>query len=89
MNDDVINVALVNSIPNQPQVQCSTHDQLVALSSLAVKFGLYDANNLIQNLLERNDVVQLDRQAVREKPKKQKRSASAPGFLESTTERDF
>jgi hypothetical protein len=46
--DRVISVELLKSIPQQPQVQCSTADQLVALQVLANKFGLYDAADVVQ-----------------------------------------
>jgi len=46
--NNVVSVKLLDSIPNQPQVQCTLHDQLVALESLARKFGLYDAADFLR-----------------------------------------
>ena len=48
--NDVINVEVLNKIPNQPQVQCSTTDQLVAAIALCNKFGLYDAANVLREM---------------------------------------
>jgi hypothetical protein len=51
--DDVIDTALLNGIPAQPQVQCSTRDQLKALEVLANRFGLYDAAGVVQRWVEK------------------------------------
>jgi hypothetical protein len=51
--DDVIDVAVLAAIPQQPQVQCSTKDQLRAAKVICAKFGLYDAADLIQRLIDK------------------------------------
>ncbi len=58
--DDVINVSLVNGIPWQPQVQCSTHDQLKAVVVLAQRFGLYDAADRLKREIEAAERTHLD-----------------------------
>lgn len=50
--DDIINVEVLKLIPQQPQVQCSTKDQLTALRVIAVKFGLYDAADLLSRITQ-------------------------------------
>jgi hypothetical protein len=47
--NDVVDIELLKSIPNQPQVQCSLHDQLRVLEAIAAKFGLYDASDYLRN----------------------------------------
>lgn len=51
--DLIIDSAILRAIPQQPQVQCSTTDQLRALHVIATKFGLYDAADAIRRDLER------------------------------------
>lgn len=42
----------VASVPRFDQVQCSTRDQLEALRLVANRLGLYDAADVLRNLLE-------------------------------------
>lgn len=53
--NDVIDVNILNSIAKQPQVQCSTKDQFIALHALAVKFGLYDAADVVRRVYIERD----------------------------------
>lgn len=42
----------VASVPKFDQVQCSTQDQLEALRHVANRLGLYDAADVLRNMLE-------------------------------------
>ena len=44
---------LLKSIPQQPQRQDGTNDQLADLAAFAVRLGLYDAADYINTLLKR------------------------------------
>lgn len=45
-----IDLDLLRSIPQQPQVQSALNDQIDALRMLATKFGLYDAADYLSSL---------------------------------------
>ena len=42
---------IIKNMDQLPQVQYSTRDQLIYLHQIAIKYGLYDASNVITNLL--------------------------------------
>lgn len=44
---------ILRAIPQQPQRQDGTNDQLRDLRDFAVRLGMYDAADLIRNILER------------------------------------
>jgi hypothetical protein len=49
--DEALN-KVIAAIPQQPQRQYATDDQLRVLQAAANKLGLYDAADVIRNLLE-------------------------------------
>ena len=51
--NNAINLNLVKMIPRQRQVRCDTDSQLLALITLALKFGLYDAADIVRNVLRK------------------------------------
>ena len=48
----VVDTKVLEMIPQQPQAQGAVQDQLVALYAIANRFGLYDAADLVQGLIE-------------------------------------
>ena len=42
---------IVNNLPKLHQCQYSTSEQLTCLSKIAVKLGLYDADNILKNII--------------------------------------
>ena len=45
--------AVLSAMPKQPQRQDATNDQLRDLKMVANKLGMYDAADVIQNILDR------------------------------------
>lgn len=50
--------AVLSTIPQQPQRQDGTNDQLRDLRAFAVRLGLYDADDFLRAVLDRADAAQ-------------------------------
>lgn len=50
--------AVLAAIPQQPQRQDGTNDQLRELRAFAVRLGLYDADDFLRAVLERGDAAE-------------------------------
>ena len=46
--DPILN-ELISKLPQLPQVQYSTKDQLIYLKNIAIRLGLYDAADFLKN----------------------------------------
>jgi hypothetical protein len=51
--NDVVDIGLIDAIPQQRQVQCGVDEQLAVLFMVANRLGLYDAADNIRSQLQR------------------------------------